>query len=544
MTTSKHRVNIDVRENGVIVLAISLGEVVAEESLGLRPIVTGEASSIVLAARTSELGDPGRWVEPKTVMLTTGLLFIGHERDEAQALSLIQDLQQAQTVAIFFGVGVHFDEVPSALVSVAKAENFALYTVAAEVPFYAIENFVNQSKLSADAYLLKRAAGITNELLQSISAEQPIDALIAKLASSCRGSAVLYEDSGRVVASAGDGPIRLIWTELERSGGIQERFSVGRWEVMGKSLMLRGKTYRLVLASKNSTMLDDLGDVLLQTTQRLLGAINGITQLGLSRELYENAQLLVALQDGISPSREHRYWGSMRPFHFVAYEEMRAVAISTTEGEPAAKHLIEGLLQEAALSGLGLLLDENGGGTRTVSTIHALVANSTVVLAWLTLAGSELVVGASEPFTELASTPLAFREAETALEIARRRTAKSGAAAAKRTVVLLDEVDLASWLLARREAAQLEDKMQKFVASLQLDSDHIDTLVVYLAHDQDVGRTARYLYVHPNTVRYRLSKCEEILRTPISSAATIANLYLAFQDDILALQDSLRVPAN
>jgi len=521
-------------------MAISLQEVVDEGTLGLRPIVAGDTKSVVLAARTSELGEPGRWVEPGTVMLTTGLLFIGHERDDAQALALVNDLQQAQTVAMFFGIGVHFDHVPPALVTAARTKNFPLYTVAAEVPFYAIENFVNQSRLSADAYLLKRAAGLTNDLLQSISSDQPIEALIARLASSCRGSAVLYEDSGRVVTSAGEGPIRLIWSEMQRSGGTQERFSVGRWEVMGKTLVLRSKTYRLVLASRNSTMLDDLGTVLLQTTQRLLGAINGITQIGLSRELYENAQLLVTLQDGISPSREHRFWARMRPFRFTAYEELRAVAISTLASTPAPRHLVEGLLQEAALTGLGLLLDENGGGARTTSTIHALVANSAVLAAWLTMAGSELVVGASEPFRELASTPIAFREAETALEIARRRTAKSGIRAVnQRTVVLLDEVDLASWLLARREAPQLEDKMRKFRASMQLDKEHIETLVAYLAHDQEVSRTARYLYVHANTVRYRLQKCEKILEAPLNAAATIANFYLAFQDDVLALRDQI-----
>ena len=106
-------------------------------------------------------------------------------------------------------------------------------------------------------------------------------------------------------------------------------------------------------------------------------------------------------------------------------------------------------------------------------------------------------------------------------------------------MVLLDEVDLASWLLARRGAPQLEDKIRKFEASMQLNNDHIETLVVYLAHDQDVGRTARYLYVHANTVRYRRHKCEEILRAPLNAAATIANLYLAFQDDVLALQDHI-----
>ncbi len=526
-------------------MAITLGEVVSEASLGLTAVVAGDAQRIVLGARTSELGDPGRWVEPNTVMLTTGLLFIGHERDEHQALTLIRDMQAAESAAMFFGVGVHFDTVPPALVAAAQAENFALYTVAPEVSFYAIENFVNQSKLSADAYLLRRAAWFMNELLQSMSSDQPVDALIAKLAASCRGSAVLYEDSGRVVASAGEGPIRLMWTEMQRSGGTAERFTVGRWYGLGKSLVLRGKTYRIVLASRNSTMLDDLGDVLLQTTQRLLGAINGITQIGLSRELYENAQLLVALQDGISPSREHRYWNRMNPFRFTAYEPLRAVAISTLSGDPAPKHLIEGLLQEAALGGLGLLLDENSGGSRTMASIHALVANSPVLSEWLTLAGAELVVGASEPFGELASTPMAFREAETALEIARRRATQAGRhPGAQRTVVRLDEVDLASWLLARREAPQLEDKLRKFVATLRLESDLIDTLVVYLALEQNVGSTARHLFVHANTVRYRLRKCEESLGTAISDTATIANLYLAFQDQVLALQDRLEYQAE
>lgn len=526
-------------------MSITLGEVIKEEALGLTSVVPGDPQCVVLAARTSELGDPGRWVEPGTVMLTTGLLFIGHERDETQALSLIRDMREAKTTAMFFGVGVHFEEVPPALVAAARSENFPLYTVAAAVPFYAIENFVNQSKLSADAYLLKRAAWFMNELLQSMSAERPVDALIAKLASSCRGSAVLYEDSGRVVASAGEGPIRLMWTEMQRSGGAQERFTVGRWDAIGKPLVLRGKSYRLVLASRNSTMLDDLGDVLLQTTQRLLGAINGITQISLSRTLYENAQLLVALQDGISPSREHRYWNRMNPFRFTAYEPLRAVAISTSAGAPAAQHLVEGLLQEAALVGLGLLLDENGGQSRTMTSMHALVADSPVLTEWLNLAGTELVVGTSEPFNELASAPLAFREAETALEIARRRTIQAGRHPGPlRAVVRLDEVDLASWLLARREAPQLEDKLRKFVATLNLDSDLMETLIAYLALEQHVGRSAQHLYVHANTVRYRLRKCEEVLGTSISSTATVANLYLAFQDDVLALQDQIEYQAR
>ncbi|WP_366145590.1 helix-turn-helix domain-containing protein [Cryobacterium sp.] len=103
----------------------------------------------------------------------------------------------------------------------------------------------------------------------------------------------------------------------------------------------------------------------------------------------------------------------------------------------------------------------------------------------------------------------------------------------------LDEVDLASWLLARREAPQLEDKLRKFVATLNPDRDLIETLIVYLALDQDVERSARHIYVHADTVRYRLRTCEELLGTSIGNTATIANLYLAFVDDVLALQDRI-----
>lgn len=110
--------------------------------------------------------------------------------------------------------------------------------------------------------------------------------------------------------------------------------------------------------------------------------------------------------------------------------------------------------------------------------------------AWFALAAKELVIGASEPFTEFASSPLSFREAETALEIARCRTMKSGHLSERRSVLLLDEVDLASCLLAGRQAPQLDDKVQKYVLSLDLDVEHIGTLIVYLAHDQDVARTA------------------------------------------------------
>jgi len=60
------------------------------------------------------------------------------------------------------------------------------------------------------------------------------------------------------------------------------------------------------------------------------------------------------------------------------------------------------------------------------------------------------------------------------------------------------------------------------------------TVVRYLALDMDVGRTARSLFLHGNTVRYRLHKAEELLGGCLSEVAVVANLYLALQDEIAA----------
>ena len=56
--------------------------------------------------------------------------------------------------------------------------------------------------------------------------------------------------------------------------------------------------------------------------------------------------------------------------------------------------------------------------------------------------------------------------------------------------------------------------------------------MAYLAHHLDVAATASSLFLHPNTVRYRLQRVEDILAAPMSSPAVIANLYLAFHDEL------------
>jgi purine catabolism regulator len=67
-----------------------------------------------------------------------------------------------------------------------------------------------------------------------------------------------------------------------------------------------------------------------------------------------------------------------------------------------------------------------------------------------------------------------------------------------------------------------------------------ETLVAYLDHDLDVGQTALALHLHPNSVRYRLGRAEELIGKPIRSPTTLIALQVALVSGLGALDDDER----
>ena len=58
-------------------------------------------------------------------------------------------------------------------------------------------------------------------------------------------------------------------------------------------------------------------------------------------------------------------------------------------------------------------------------------------------------------------------------------------------------------------------------------SSYIETLRCYFRHNQNVGETADSLYVHRNTINYRLNKIREILEEDFDDSQVRLNLQLS-----------------
>jgi DNA-binding PucR family transcriptional regulator len=59
------------------------------------------------------------------------------------------------------------------------------------------------------------------------------------------------------------------------------------------------------------------------------------------------------------------------------------------------------------------------------------------------------------------------------------------------------------------------------------------TLSVYLENNGNITVTAEKLFIHPNTLRYRINKIEKLLKTDLSNFESIVELSIAYKIDQL-----------
>jgi len=121
-----------------------------------------------------------------------------------------------------------------------------------------------------------------------------------------------------------------------------------------------------------------------------------------------------------------------------------------------------------------------------------------------------------ESVTELSGS---YREASIALAAAR---AGSSSPLAVYGEVLIEELILRERAVARRLA-------QTILEPLDQHPDLLATLVAYMTHGPSLPAVAKRLYLHPNTVAYRLARVKELTGRDPKSPAGVAELFLALR---------------
>ena len=184
--------------------------------------------------------------------------------------------------------------------------------------------------------------------------------------------------------------------------------------------------------------------------------------------------------------------------------------------EERRRRVLQELRQRAgaylARLGTGYLATARAGRAVLLWQTHAPEREVAGLVAAL---GETVRVGYSARHRRLAEVPAAYREALIAL--------KAGGA---RHPAGFEQLDPVAWVLLQQSREDLRALVERF---LPLDEKAVRTLEAFLEHGGRLEAAARSLHIHPNTLRYRLSKIERALGGSLKAPETLAQVHLALR---------------
>ena len=192
-------------------MSVTLAHVVGLSDLALRVVTRAPSLDRPLRwVAPSELADPGPWIEPGDLVLTTGMAM---SDDPGEAHAYVARLVDAQAVGLGFGIGLHHAIVPEALVAAAEAAGLPVVEVPEPLPFVAVSRAVSRLQ-AAEEYAESGAAFESQRrMIRSVLAAQaspedgagaPERAVVATLARHLGGFVLHLGPGGDVLQASSD----------------------------------------------------------------------------------------------------------------------------------------------------------------------------------------------------------------------------------------------------------------------------------------------------------------------------------------------------
>ncbi len=135
--------------------------------------------------------------------------------------------------------------------------------------------------------------------------------------------------------------------------------------------------------------------------------------------------------------------------------------------------------------------------------------------------------GIGQPYTGIRNVGKSFSQARQAILFGRQ-------AHGRRQVFCYSQLGVYRLLCSHSDQDELLALRNEILGPLAVydkkqSTNFIETLAAYFRHNEDINATAKALFVHPNTVRYRLERVAELLNCDLSSTDQRFQIYLALK---------------
>jgi purine catabolism regulator len=490
----------DVPPNGVI----TVEDLLRSPALQLR-LIAGESgvSRRVAWAHVSELEDPTPWLCGSEMIMTTGMAI---PRSAQRQCAYVERLDDAGVACLAVSEGMFAPPLTRALRTVVAERGFPVVEVPIPVPFIAISQEVAaaaQGDMGARLNAQLRVFGAVQWLAAGRLSAREIFGRLERLSGYSLYACTLQ---GAPLLDGVPAPLPEHADLMPRT--LPSPPTVPGGYVLPVAGPHGPAGYILALESPEAA---PAGVSVVQHIATV--AALQLSMLAHEREILrrQGAETLAEmLQDALDRAAVAR---RLAASGFVIDRALRLAVIGPAAGRDAPRD--DSLADALAASGAPHLMLRQG------SELFVLIHDDEAI-AVLT-AVQDATVGISRAFPSDARLTVARREAEWAL-------ARAGEAG--RPVMTYGSDPTQKWLTG--ESADLAALAAEVLGSVvRYDAAHAGELVpsvrVWLEHDRHTERAAHALHIHPNTLRYRVLRFEEISGRSLSSTASLAEVWLALR---------------
>lgn len=494
-------------KNGTVVL---VGDVLDVRALGLRAVEVRRREAPVRWVATSELVDPGPFLEGGEILLTTGLE-TGDWQDQWDGY--VRRLADAGVAAIGFAIGLTHAQTPPALADACRRHGVNLFEVPRRTTFVAISRHVAHLLEEQESAATRESLKTQRKLISAAAKPDPVVAVITALAAALDGAACLMNPDGRVVT----GPV----------GARRSEFPLDAVADDVKRLQAHG--LRSAAAQSNPTLSVSVHPIGLRgRASAYLAALVPARASEGQRQAVTTAVALLGLVDEQDRSRATtRQHLRSRALELLAESDSRTAQLVLEVDQPAAElpkriRFLRATGAESAIEDAAAALERRG----VLAGVYAgeLCAIAEPARAEATgahLADEGLQVGVGNPVAP-GDGAAGYRTAGLALAQA---TEGSGAVVWDRVI---DHGPLG--LIDPEKAAAFAESWLR-----GLDSEQLETLRCFLRHHGSRLKVAEELGLHRNTVRNRLAAIEATLPGKLDDPQTRVSAWIALQsapDDV------------
>lgn len=465
--------------------------------LGIQISVPGPEGALdrpITWCLSTESIDPSPFLTPGALVLTSGMAL--NVTDVRIWSAYVERLAQVPIAAVAFGLGLAHQGLPDGLVHACAAYGVPLLVIPETVPFAHVQREV-QDRLSAERYaVVQRGSALAEECTRIAAAQGTVQDVLHRVSEVVDALVSIQDSTGTTLLSAGPDRVGPARTEFTMPGSESERF-------------------RLVVEESGETA----------TPRTLLAPVAAVLSMQLSTTLGSNAvahsrnagRLTEAVYGSPAVPTDHLITltreADIEPYQPVGVVVLQAdESMSTTylrtvswrarvvlAGEfPTMRYVDEPDLSTLLLQGRDLDVDRVVEGTRSaLGTARSVSA----------------VVAVAEDAAELGLT----------LRLARRSLGVAGVTPAP-TLNFDTVIDT----LRHPGAVSLS---RRLLAPLHAADDGAlrTTLEAYLQHSGATPAICEELFIHRNTLAYRIKRLQDLLGVDLHDGQVRATLLMALR---------------